>query len=118
MFPLPDNAVDRVVCTYLLDLLSENDINRIACEAHRVLMANGKFCLISLTRGETFISGIVSGLWSMLFHIYAPLVGGCRPVRLEPLIDRQNWSIEYHHVVTPVGVPSEILIAKKVNESS
>ena len=116
-FPLPDNSVDRVVSTYVLDLLSEYDIAQIAREAHRVLTPNGKLCLMSLTRGSTFASRIVSGLWSLIFHMHAPLVGGCRPVQLESLIVRQHWSIEYRNVVTPFAVPSEVIIAIKGNGS-
>jgi ubiquinone/menaquinone biosynthesis C-methylase UbiE len=112
-FPLPDNSVDRVVSTYVFDLLSENDIAQVAREAYRVLTANGKLCLMSLTNGNSLVSRTVSGVWSMLFHLHAPLVGGCRPVQLGSLITRQHWSVEYRNIVTPFGVPSEVIIAIK-----
>jgi ubiquinone/menaquinone biosynthesis C-methylase UbiE len=113
LFPLPDNSVDRVVSTYVLDLLSESDIRQVISEAYRVLMPGGKLCLVSLTDGMTFASRIVSALWSVLFRLHAPLVGGCRPIRLDPLFNQSAWSIEYRNVVTQFGVPSEVLIACK-----
>lgn len=115
-FPLPDHSVDRVVSTYVLDLLSEHDIAQVVREAQRVLMPNGKLCVLSLTRGTTLPSRIVSALWSMVFHIHAPLVGGCRPLQLEPLIARQQWTVEYRNVLTPFTVPSEVVIAIKEHE--
>jgi ubiquinone/menaquinone biosynthesis C-methylase UbiE len=110
-FPLPDHSVDRVVSTYVLDLLSEADIRQAISEAHRVLTPGGKLCLVSLTRGVTFMSRIVCAVWSMLFHLHESLVGGCRPIRLDPLFDQQDWSINYRNVVSQYGVPSEVLVA-------
>ena len=110
-FPLPDHSVDRVVSTYVLDLLSETDIRQAISEVYRVLMPGGKLCLVSLTYGVTFASRIVCALWSQLFRLHAPLVGGCRPIRLDPLIDQHSWSIDYRNVVTQFGVSSEVLIA-------
>lgn len=110
-FPLPDHSVDRVVSNYVLDLLSEQDIELAIKEARRVLMPTGKLCMVSLTHGVTFASKIVSALWSAVFRINGSLVGGCRPIRLDSFIDPGGWSIDYHNVVTPFGVPSEILIA-------
>lgn len=110
-FPLPNHSVDRVVCTYVLDLLSETDIRQAISEAYRVLMPGGKLCLVSLTYGVTFASRIVRALWTALFRLHAPLVGGCRPIRLDPLFNQYGWSIEYCNVVTQFWVPSEVLIA-------
>lgn len=113
-FPRPDCSVDRVVTTYVLDLLSETEIDQVVAEANRVLTPVGKLCLVSLTRGTTIVSRSVSGLWSVLFRLYAPVVGGCRSIRLESFISPRFWLIEYRNVVTQFGVPSEVLVASPV----
>lgn len=113
-FPLPDDSVDRVVSTYVLDLLPETDIARALAEAHRVLAPDGKLCLVSLTRGETLASRAVSGFWSVLFRLHAPLVGGCRPIRLESFLDGRHWSVAYRSVVSRFGVPSEVVVAESL----
>ncbi|MCG7199936.1 class I SAM-dependent methyltransferase [Marinobacter pelagius] len=112
--PLPDCSVDRVVSTYVLDLLSETDTDQLVSEAHRVLTPNGKLCLVSLTKGKGIVARVVSGLWSAIFRLHAPVVGGCRPIRLESFISPQFWAVEYRNVITQFGVPSEVLIARPV----
>ncbi len=111
VFPLPDHSVDRVVCVYLFDLLPEDDIRQAIAEAHRVLMPGGKLCLTSLSEGVTVASRIVTVLWSLAFRLHAPLVGGCRPLRLDAFFDQQSWSLERRNMVVKFGVPSEVIIA-------
>ncbi len=111
-FPIPDHSVDRVISTYVLDLLSETDIREFFGEAHRVLMVRGKLCLASLTDGTTFLSRIVSYAWNSIFRLRASLVGGCRPVRLGQYLSRSRWVLEYRNVIIAFGVPSEVLVAR------
>jgi hypothetical protein len=99
------------VSTYVLDLLSETDARQALSEAHRVLIPSGRLCLVSLTYGVTFPSRIVSALWQQLFRLRATIVGGCRPIRLAPLLDHRGWLLMHRNVMTPFGVPSEVLVA-------
>ena len=111
-FPLPNHSVNRVISTYVLDLLSERDIKEFLREAYRGLDVGGKLCLVSLTKGTTFFSRVVSGVWAAIFHLHASLVGGCRPIRLEQNINSEYWELEYRKVVIAFGVPSEVLVAR------
>jgi ubiquinone/menaquinone biosynthesis C-methylase UbiE len=110
-FPVPNNSVDRVVSTYVLDLLSEMDIGKFLQEAYRVLDVGGKLCLVSLTTGTTFLSRIVSAVWASIHRSHASLVGGCRPIRLRQYVNPAHWELEYGNVVVAYGVPSEVLVA-------
>jgi ubiquinone/menaquinone biosynthesis C-methylase UbiE len=110
-FPIEDSSTDRVVCTYVLDLMSEEDIEAFFLEAHRVLNPGGKLCLVSLTRGKGLLSGLVSAVWASIFRMKAILVGGCRPIKLLPFLDTNLWRLEYDNVVIAYGVPSEVLVA-------
>lgn len=112
-FPLVDHSVDRVVSTYVLDLLSEADIRQAIAEAHRVLVPGGKLCLVSLTLGVTIASRLVIALWSVLYRLRASLVGGCRPIMLEPFLAQEQWSITHRRSLSQFGVPSEVLIAAR-----
>ncbi len=112
-FPLPERSVDRVVASYVLDLLSETDIERFFTEAHRVIVPGGKVCIASLTRGVNFSSHVVSSLWMSVFRLDPTLVGGCRPIQVDAFVNPQDWQITYRRVVTPFGVPSEALILER-----
>lgn len=117
-FPLPDRSVDRVVCIYVLDILSAEDVGRALAESHRVLKTGGKLCLASLTEGDTLPSGVLTALWSVLFGLNAALVGGCRPIRLAPFVHAGQWTIEHDAVVTRFAVPTEVLIARRKGPSA
>ncbi|MEO6772182.1 MAG: class I SAM-dependent methyltransferase [Kofleriaceae bacterium] len=109
-FPVPAHSVDRVVSSYVLDLLSEADIKRFFSESHRVMIPGGKLCIASLTSGVNVPSRIVSSLWMSVFRIRPALVGGCRPIHIDAFVNRQQWQVAHRRVVTPYGVPSEVLI--------
>jgi ubiquinone/menaquinone biosynthesis C-methylase UbiE len=109
-FPLPGHSVDRVVCSYVLDLLSEADIGRFLSEAHRVLMPGGRLCIASLTQGVSLPSRIIASLWMSVFRLRPALVGGCRPILVHAFVDPENWRIVHRRVLTPYGVPSEVLV--------
>jgi ubiquinone/menaquinone biosynthesis C-methylase UbiE len=109
-FPCADYSVDRVVSTYVLDLLSEADIHSYFGEARRVLVPDGELCLASLTGGVSFLSRIISNIWMGVFRLHPAIVGGCRPIRLDSFVDPQEWRVVHKRVVTPFGVPSEVLL--------
>ena len=109
-FPCSDHSVDCVVSTYVLDLLSVPDIQHCFSEARRVLVPDGKLCLASLTSGVNLLSRIISSLWMGVFRLNPAIVGGCRPVVLDSFVDLQEWRVVHKRVVTPFGVPSEVLI--------
>jgi len=111
-FPLADNSVDRVISTYVLDLLSDADIGEVVREAHRVLVVGGKLCLVSLTTGTTLPSRIVSAIWMKMFRLRPSLVGGCRPIRLGRFLDPGCWELEHGKVVSAFGIPSEVSVAR------
>ena len=110
-FDRPEGSQDRIVATYVLDLLSREDAQTLLDEAHRLLGERGRLCLAGLTWGAGVLSGAVAHLWDTLHAMRPQWVGGCRPVRVQPLLDEARWREQHHAVVTAWGVPSEVLIA-------
>ena len=110
-FDRPDGAYDRVVATYVLDLLAPEDAREGLHEAHRLLAADGRLCVAGLTWGPTVVSGAVSRGWDLLHALRPQWVGGCRPVEVRSLLRASQWRIEEHRVVIAWGVPSEVLVA-------
>lgn len=110
-FDWPDGSQDRVVATYLLDLLPEADIRAFLTEAHRLLKTDGQLCLAGLTWGKGLLGPIIPFLWAAVHAIRPQWVGGCRPLRMRQFVAAGSWTIRHHEVVQSWGVPSEVLVA-------
>ncbi|MGE0354379.1 MAG: class I SAM-dependent methyltransferase [Gemmatimonadales bacterium] len=110
--PIPDHAADRFVSTYVLDLLSPEDIHAVLREARRVLQPGGRLCVASLAAGSTAVSRLVSGLWTLVFRLRPQLVGGCRPIALAPYCAGSSWEVLHQRVVRSWGISSEVLVAR------
>ncbi|MBI1210000.1 MAG: methyltransferase domain-containing protein [Alphaproteobacteria bacterium] len=110
----PDGAFDRFICSYVLELLTEDEIQAVLAEAHRVLEPGGLLGITVLTSGPTTASGAVSTIWSALHRLSPWIVGGCRPIELRPRIPLDAWRIVYRNCLTPVVVPSEIVVAQRL----
>jgi ubiquinone/menaquinone biosynthesis C-methylase UbiE len=110
--PVGDGAFDRFLSTYVLDLLSEEDIHAVLREARRVLAPGGRLCLASLTFGQTLPSRLACRAWSAIHALRPRLVGGCRPLHLEAFIGR-DWQTLHREVVCTLGICTEVLVARR-----
>lgn len=109
----PDGSFDRVVSTYVLDLLSKDDISTVLAEAARILSRDGRLCLVSLTHGQGPFSRLVSLAWKQLHALRPQLVGGCRPIRLLDLLPAARWRVVHREVVLAFGISSEVVVASR-----
>jgi ubiquinone/menaquinone biosynthesis C-methylase UbiE len=110
-FPFPDASFDRVVATYVLDILGEDRIRELLAEAHRLLSRDGLLCTLALTRGCSVPSRLLSRAWSGLYALSPSLVGGCRPIAVSDFLDSALWRQRHRSVVVAWTVPSEVLVA-------
>ncbi|MDJ0788051.1 MAG: class I SAM-dependent methyltransferase [Myxococcota bacterium] len=107
------SSADRFVSTYVLDLLSEEDVEAVLNEAHRILAPGGRLCLAGLCPGNGGLSRAVAAGWSWLHRLSPRIVGGCRPQEIVPRLSEARWRVLHHEVVTPFGVPSEVVVAER-----
>ena len=107
----PDGSVNHIVSTYVLDLLSEGDIQAFLEEAQRALTWDGRLCLAGLTHGTTLLSRLVTWVWRVIHWIHPRLVGGCKPVKLTEFLRQEYWTVLHHRVVVAYGIPSEVVVA-------
>jgi ubiquinone/menaquinone biosynthesis C-methylase UbiE len=109
---LKPGSFDRFLSTYVLDLLSEEDIRSLVAEAHRLLVPNGLLGIVSLTHGFTASSRVFETVWMSAFRLRPGLVGGCRPISLEDFIGA-GWYVRHSQKTISFGVPSEALVAEE-----
>jgi len=109
--PLAASSVDRIVSTYVLDLLPEPDISDFLKDCARALSPEGRVCLVGITYGETLGSRLVTKAWQALFRASPHLVGGCRPIRLQPFIAEAGLRVLHCRVVSSFAIASEVLVA-------
>ncbi len=107
----PDGQFDRFVSTYVLDLLSAEDIALVLEEAHRLLSPDGLLCLVGATHGETPLERLVMGLATRLHSLSPSLVGGCRAVDLRSFLPSGRWRVVHRGVTSKWGIASEVLVA-------
>ncbi|GMR17403.1 MAG: class I SAM-dependent methyltransferase [Gammaproteobacteria bacterium] len=103
---------DRVLSTYVLDLLSVRDIQQCLADARAVTVQGGLLCHAGLTRGTGPISRTTSALWTLVHRVNPMLVGGCRPLMLADLIVDVQWRLIHRRVVVSAGIASEVVIAE------
>lgn len=108
-----EGSRDRFVSTYVLDLLSEQDIARVLEHAHRILQPGGLLCLTSLCTGTGPASRALVAAWRALHRLSPTLVGGCRPLDLVDHLPSSAWKIHYQARVAPFAVPSEVVVAER-----
>ena len=113
-WPLASGSVDRVVVSYVLDLLPDAEIEAVLAEAARILKPAGFLCLANLTGGVTPLSRLNMWRWRLLYRLNPLWVGGCRPLSVQPRLEARTWRLWYHEVVVAAAVPSEVLIAKLI----
>lgn len=109
--PTVDAAFDRFVATYVFDLLPAAVINAVLAEAHRLLIREGKLCVVTSTEGIDTISRLLCSAWKHMYAFNPRLVGGCRPLCVSELLDMSAWRIEHKQVISSWGICSEVVIA-------
>ena len=111
--PVPDESVDRVVSTYVLDLLSPADVAAFVRDARRVLRPAGLLALASLAPGRTAPARFVTRLWQAVWRLNPALLGGCRPLQLRALLDPADWDLVAGFPVTELFLSSDVLVARR-----
>ncbi len=110
--PLPadDGFADRVLSTFVFDLLDEAYARAVLDDLRRILKPNGRLCLASLAQGERLLERAVSQTWTGLWNVAPQVLGGCRPISLSALLEH-GWRVEHHSRVHRLGLVMDVVIA-------
>ena len=112
--PLRTGSVDRLLCTYVLDLLPAGDLPVVLGEFQRVLAPGGRVALVTLTEGVSVASRAVVWAWKALYAVSPIATGGCRPLQVASLVAAAGFVGLHCEVVVQLGVPSEVIVAVRL----
>jgi len=107
--PFRDGSFDVVVCCYLLELLSSEDIIRTVDEFHRVLRTRGRLALVMI--GED--TAVFNRLYKVLGKLAPAFWGRQVGERVPELIASSDFRIVSQQVVRQAFYPSRVLVARK-----
>lgn len=116
--PFTTGSMDRIFCAYVLDLIATIDLPQVVNEFHRVLKPDGRMVVVSLTGGVSPVSRVMIRGWNFLYRVDPVILGGCRPLRLIPLLELGSFAVEHDEVLEQVGVPSEVVAAMPLSSAS
>jgi ubiquinone/menaquinone biosynthesis C-methylase UbiE len=108
-----DAGFDRVVSTYVLDLLSRDQIHQFISECRRVLTIEGLLCLVSLSHGQGEPGRLISSIWAQLHSLSPWIVGGCRPIDLTEFLLPSVWQIRHVELIRTFGITSQVVLASR-----
>ena len=107
--PYRDDTFDAVVCCYLLELLSSDDIVRTLLEFHRVLRRRGTMTLVLI--GEN--TEIFNQLYKVAGKVAPAFWGRQVEQSIPELIESLDFRIVTDRMVKQTGYPSRVLTALK-----
>lgn len=113
---IPNQAqkFDRIISTFVLDLLCEDDIDQFVTKAHSALAQNGLLCLASLNHGKSLPTRVISLIWKTVYRLNPARVGGCRPVTLENHLPAITWEIQHQETQSRRGLSFSVVVAKPI----
>lgn len=109
--PYPDAMFDAVFSSYMLDLLTIEDIELALAEMWRVLRPDGRLALVGLSRGRGKVARLYTRGYEALYRRHPRWLAGCRPMNLTPLLEQARFTVvdraEWFR-----GHPSEAILAR------
>ncbi len=111
-WPPVAGAADRVVATYVFELLDPTATGILLTRIRDALAPGGLVCVASLTHGRDGVARAVSSVWTALWRYRPSLVGGCRPVALAERLGEAGWETTHPRALTRWGFTSEIIVAR------
>jgi ubiquinone/menaquinone biosynthesis C-methylase UbiE len=107
--PFRNASFDAVVCCYLLELLSQDDIRLTLREIARVLRPGGRFALVVIGQNVKTFNRIYGVCGSLV-----PAFWGRQVEQSVPnLVNKAGLKIVANELVRQTGYPSRVLVARK-----
>ena len=106
---IANESIDTLMNSYMFDLITFNDMDRVLLEFRRVLKKEGKLVLVNMTEGESF----GSRLYDLIYNISPKVMGGCRGIKLSNKLRKHGFIVESREYIQQMLFPSEVILAHK-----
>ncbi len=110
--PFGDEVFDILFNLYMMDLLLMDDVPAVLHEFARVLRPGGRLIVLSMAQQKR----VVNDAWMRLFRRSPVLTGGCRPLPLAGLLERNGWKISLPETISQGGFRSDLVVAQFLPE--
>jgi len=107
--PFDDNSFNLVVNNFMIDLLPENDFDKVLAEFFRVLKPSGRMVISAMAFGEKWYNRI----WHWVARQFPSLLTGCRPISLSNYLLKTGFTDIGVEQISQNTFPAEVLCAKK-----
>jgi demethylmenaquinone methyltransferase/2-methoxy-6-polyprenyl-1,4-benzoquinol methylase len=108
--PFSTDYFDKIFISFTLELFDTPEIPFVLDECRRVLKDNGLICVISMSKNSK--PGLMLKIYEWCHEHFEKYVD-CRPVYLDKLLTDNKFSPEKIIIKKPLGLPIEIITAKK-----
>ncbi len=105
-----DSEFDVLINNYMFDLLPESDFSTVLAEFRRVLRPGGRLVLVNMTTGKSWHNRI----WEWVYRMNPAWLGGCRAVKLLPILEESGFAKIERLYVSQMTFPSEVISAVAV----
>ncbi|MDC8016214.1 class I SAM-dependent methyltransferase [Tahibacter soli] len=110
--PFPDASLDRFVCCFVLEILSEEMRHAALDDAFRLLGEGGLFCALAVTDAHDTIARMVGGGVRLLQRIDPWLALGARSVDLAGRLEADaRWRIVTCETPRSTGCNTQVIVA-------
>jgi ubiquinone/menaquinone biosynthesis C-methylase UbiE len=108
--PFKSSSFEFIYCSYVLDLLPENDFEIVLGEINRVMKNDAVAVVLTMTMGNKWYNKI----WYLLSKYFPSLLTNCRPVDISDSLLRTGFEIIDRKTVSQNTFPSDIIKFRKV----